>query len=206
MPTSRKIGILGGTFDPVHLGHLITAEQAREQAALDQVWFVPASRPPHKTDRDISPIERRIDMLELALAGQPAFRIDPLEKERPGPSFTVDTLHELSKKHPDVDFQLILGSDCLPDLPGWRDPVGIVTRAGLLIVTRPSWNMWSAEQLRQELGLPAEHQVRLQVIDNPLCDISSSDIRRRVAERRSIRFLTPRAVEQYIAAHRLYQS
>src|SRR4051812_13973612 len=99
-----RIGVFGGTFDPVHLGHLVLAEQAREQAGLDGVWFVPAARPPHKSDQGLSPFARRVEMIELAAAGNAAFRVDPLEKDRPGPSFTVDTLEELHRRHPEAEF------------------------------------------------------------------------------------------------------
>src|SRR5262245_24928204 len=103
-----RIGIFGGTFDPVHIGHLIIAEQAREQARLDQVWFVPSARPPHKIEMPISPFERRAEMLSLAVAGQNNFRVDLAEKDRPGPSFTADTLADLHAANPENEFFLIL--------------------------------------------------------------------------------------------------
>lgn len=199
-----RIGIFGGTFDPVHLGHLIVAEQCREQARLDQVWFIPSARPPHKQDRPLTPFEQRVEMLRLALAGQPAFQINEIEKDRPGPSYTADTLDVLSRDHSDADFHLILGSDCLADLPFWHEPARIIARAGLLIVSRPGWPVWPAEQLRAALHLSAEVSLRLQGIDVPQIDISSRDLRRRAAEGRSLRFLVPRAVECYIEEKRLY--
>src|SRR5713101_6699269 len=106
-----RIGVFGGTFDPIHLAHLIIAEQCREQAQLDQVWFVPAARPPHKLDRPVTPFAQRVEMLALAIAGHPAFRIDELEKERSGTTYTVDTLAELQRRHPDAEFWLTIGSD-----------------------------------------------------------------------------------------------
>jgi nicotinate-nucleotide adenylyltransferase len=199
-----RIGVFGGTFDPVHLGHLIVAEQCREQAHLDQVWFIPAARPPHKQDRSLTPFAQRAEMLALAVAGQPAFRIDDLERDRPGPSYTVDTLEEIQRRQPGTEVELIIGSDCLPDLAHWREPGRIVTLAGLLVVARSGWPLWSAEQLRQALGLPAELALRQEVVHAPLIDISSRDLRRRAAEGRSLRYLLPRSIEAYIAAHRLY--
>src|SRR5438132_13227938 len=98
-----RIGVFGGTFDPVHTAHLILAEQCREQAQLDQVWFIPAARPPHKQDRSLTAFRHRLEMLALALAGQPTFVINDLEKDRPGPSYTVETLHELHHRHPEAD-------------------------------------------------------------------------------------------------------
>src|SRR5947209_4104124 len=109
-----RIGLFGGTFDPVHVGHLILAEQCREQARLDQVWFIPSARPPHKPDQVLSPFARRVEMLSLAIAGHSAFRVDELEDERPGPSYTVDTLEALRAQHSEGEFFWVIGSDCLP--------------------------------------------------------------------------------------------
>src|SRR5438045_5686778 len=106
-----RIGVFGGTFDPVHLAHLIVAEQCREQARLERVLFVPAARPPHKPERVLTPFERRVEMLALAVAGQPAFQVDELEKDRPGPSYTVDTLEALRAKFPDAELCLVMGGD-----------------------------------------------------------------------------------------------
>ncbi len=199
-----KIGVFGGTFDPVHLAHLIVAEQCREQANLDQVWFVPAARPPHKTDKEISAFDRRSDMIQLAIAGQPVFRVNALEKDRPGPSYTADTLEEMQRANPGVELHLILGSDCLPDLPGWHDPIRIVRQASLLIAARPGWAVWSEVELRTALKLPDDVPLRMQVASIPLIDIASRDLRRRVAEGKSIRYFVPAAVEAYIADKQMY--
>jgi nicotinate-nucleotide adenylyltransferase len=200
-----RIGIFGGTFDPVHLGHLILAENCREQGRLDQVWFIPAAAPPHKLDRPVTPFDRRAEMLRLALAGNPAFGVNELERDRPGPSYTADTLTELRRRHPGDEFFLLVGSDTLADLPAWHQPARILQMAGLLIWLRPGHPPHSAEQLRQALRLPEQIEVRLQVVEGPLIDISSSDLRRRVAAGRSLRYLVPRAVEQYIREKGLYR-
>src|SRR5208283_146178 len=126
---SMRIGIFGGTFDPVHLGHLIVAEQCREQGRLDEVCFIPAARPPHKQERSVTPFAQRLEMLALAVAGQPAFRVEDLEDHRPGPSYTADTLEELRRSRPDAEFLLIVGTDTLEDLPHWVDPVRIIRQA-----------------------------------------------------------------------------
>lgn len=199
-----RIGIFGGTFDPVHVGHLIMAEQCREQARLDEVWFIPAARPPHKQESDLTPFAQRVEMLLLALAGYPIFRVNELEKDRPGPSYTVDTLEELARRHPEHEFHLILGSDCLPDLPNWREPTRIAERAGLLIVPRPAWPIWPVDQLRSSLRLSEKSNLRLQVVHSPLVEIASRDLRRRCAEGRSIRYMVPRAVETYLQTHQIY--
>src|SRR5437762_1312049 len=142
-----RIGVFGGTFDPVHLAHLILAEQCREQARLDQVWFVPAARPPHKHEDELTPFERRVEMLQFAVAGQPAFRVEELEKDRPGPSYTVDTLEELRRRHADAEFWLVLGADTLQDLPQWYEPARIARLAGFLVAGRPGARIAPAAEL-----------------------------------------------------------
>jgi nicotinate-nucleotide adenylyltransferase len=201
-----RIGIFGGTFDPVHLGHLIVAEQCREQGRLDQVWFVPSARPPHKLDRPLTPFPHRAEMLALATAGHPAFRVEPLEKDREGHSYTVDTLAELRRRHPEDEFVLVVGSDTLVDLPHWREPGRIVEQAALLVVARPGIPLLPPEQLRAALRLPEQAPLRQQVVHTPLIDISSRDLRRRAAEGHSLRYFVPRAVECYIHDKRLYQA
>jgi nicotinate-nucleotide adenylyltransferase len=202
--TVERVAVFGGTFDPVHLGHLIMGEQAREQAKLDQVWFVPAASPPHKQGRPITPFAQRVEMLNLAIAGQPAFQVNELENNRSGPSFTADTLSELKRQHPQTDFYLLIGSDCMPDLPGWHQPIRVIELAGLLVVARPGWPVMSADELGAALRLPAEAALRYQVIEAPLVDIASRDLRRRAAQGRSLRFQVPRAVECYIHEKKLY--
>jgi nicotinate-nucleotide adenylyltransferase len=201
-----RIGIYGGTFDPIHLGHLILAEQAREQARLDEVWFVPALRPPQKDSKTITRFDQRVEMLALALAGQPAFRIEELEKERDGPSYTVDTLIELRHRHPEHQFFLLLGGDALVDLHTWRNPQRIVEEAGLLVIARPGSRMVSASELRQRLGLAHETPLPLELVESPAIDLSSQDLRQRVAQGRTIRYFVPRAVEVYIHDKHLYQA
>jgi nicotinate-nucleotide adenylyltransferase len=188
-----RVAVFGGTFDPVHLGHLIVAEQCREQAKLDEVWFVPAARPPHKQREDLTPFDKRVEMLELAIAGQPAFRVNEIESQRPGPSYTVDTLEELARQTA-ADWFLILGSDGLADFPSWHRPQRIMELATVLAVARPGFDLPAG-------SVPA----RMQTVAAPLMDISSRDIRRRAAEGRSLRYLVPRAVECYIETHRPYR-
>jgi nicotinate-nucleotide adenylyltransferase len=200
-----RIGVFGGTFDPVHLGHLILAEQCRDQGRLDQVRFVPSARPPHKQKHVLTPFRHRAEMLQLATAGHPAFRVDELENGRPGPSYTVDTLDELHGSQPEAEWFLLVGSDTLAELAEWYDPAGIVRRAALLVMRRGDERALSAEELRQSLRLPAAEAVRLELIDAPRIDISSRDLRRRAAEGRSLRYLLPRAVECYIEEKGLYR-
>ena len=200
-----RVGVYGGTFDPVHFGHLILAEQCREQGRLDQVWFVPSPRPPNKLDRPLTRFEQRVEMLQLAVAGQPAFRIDEIEKERTGPSYTFETLAELHRRHPGDDLFFLLGSDTLADLPSWREPGRIADLAGLLVVVRPGHAVLSAEELRARLHLGENDRLEMQIIEVPLIDISSRDLRRRAAAGRSLRYFLPRGVECYIEEKRLYR-
>jgi nicotinate-nucleotide adenylyltransferase len=199
-----RIGIFGGTFDPVHLGHLIMAERCREDARLDQVWFLPSFQPPHKADRPVSRFDHRAEMLALAVVGQPLFRVDPIEKDLPPPSFTAETLAVLQAMHPDDEFHLIAGGDIFPDLPKWYQPQRVLEQAGLVVVPRPGTPHWTREQLASALKLPPD-AVRLRVVVSPLIDIASREIRQRVAAGQTVRYLVPRSVEEYIRDKKLYR-
>lgn len=200
-----RIGVFGGTFDPVHLGHLVLAEQCREQAGLDQVLFVPSARPPHKLDQETTPFAQRAEMLALAIAGQSAFQLDEMEKDRPGPSFTADTLQLLKYRQPLAELSLLLGADALNDLPMWHGPQRIAALARLLVVARPGSALPDEEAIRARLALPSGSSLAVQVVHTPAIDIASRDLRRRVREGKSIRYLVPRAVEIYIQEKQLYQ-
>ena len=201
-----KVGVFGGSFDPVHLGHLVLAEQCRERAKLDRVLFVPAARPPHKPDRVLSPFAQRVEMLTLAISGNPAFAVDELENDRPGPSFTVHTLAELKARSSEDDFWLILGADSLIDLPLWYEPTKILELAGLLVVGRPGWNAPSETELRANLSLAESTPLRIEGVNCPLVEIASRDLRSRIANGRSVRYQIPRAVEAYLHDKGLYGS
>jgi nicotinate-nucleotide adenylyltransferase len=201
-----RLGIFGGTFDPVHYGHLILAEQCREQGRLDEVWFVPAPRPPQKAEEALTRFQQRVEMLALAIAGHAAFRIDELEEERTGPSYTVDTLAELQRRHPAHEFFLLIGSDTLIDLPHWYEPQRVVQLASLLVMRRPNNEVMPVEELRARLQLPASAPLRMEVVETPLIDIASRDLRRRAAAGRSLRYFLPRAVEIYIQDKKLYRA
>ena len=199
-----RVGVFGGTFDPVHFGHLILAEQCREQGRLDEVLFVPAPRPPHKP-QPVARFDQRVEMLALALAGNPVFRIDEIEKDREGPSYTADTLAELRRRRPGDDFWLLVGSDVVGDLHLWYEPRRLLETAGLLVMDRPGRPAPDGRELGARLGLPADRPPRLVVVEAPRIDIASRDLRRRAAEGRSLRYLLPRAVECYVHDRRLYQ-
>lgn len=199
-----NVGVFGGSFDPVHLGHLILAEICREAAGLDRVLFLPAPRPPHKDESDLTPLETRVEMLQLAISGQPAFAVEDMEKDRPGPSFTADTLEELHRRRPEDHLFLLLGSDSLLDLPRWYDPQRILRLATLLVAARPGYPLPDLDALRADLNLPEHEPLRLLVAEVPLIDISATALRRRIREGRTIRYQVPRAVEAYLRDKNLY--
>jgi nicotinate-nucleotide adenylyltransferase len=198
-----RIGLFGGTFDPVHMGHLILAEQCRDQAGLDEVWFLPSYHPPHKATSDITRFEQRCDMLELATAGHPAFRINRIEKELPPPSYTAETLTDLKRRHPEHEFALLMGSDQLPDLPLWYEPARVIEQASLVVVPRPGVMLWTAERLARALGVEVT-AVRLRFVACPMIEIASRELRRAIGDGMSVRYLVPRAVEEYIRERKLY--
>jgi nicotinate-nucleotide adenylyltransferase len=203
----RRIGVFGGTFDPIHLGHLILAEQCRESGKLDEVWFLPAGNPPHKQEHGITRFDQRVEMIELAIAGYPPFRVEPIEQEMPGLTYTANVLPELRRRHADVELFLLIGSDSLNDLPRWYEPQRIVANAALLVMLRANYPARSIEEVREGLKLPADAPLHIEYVPMPpLIDISSSDLRKRVIEGRSIRYLVPRSVECYIAERKLYRS
>ena len=194
-------GILGGTFDPPHIAHLVMADQARSQLGLPCVLLVPAGQPPHKLDRPITPIEHRLAMTQLAIADDPSLALSRVDVDRPGPHYTADTLALLHAAHPDDELYLLIGSDSLRDLTAWRDPSRVVAQARLAVMRRPDAEL---DISRLESALPGI-SARVEWLDAPWLNISSSDIQRRVRGGGSIRHLVPAAVERYIVEHELYR-
>lgn len=199
-----RIGVFGGTFDPVHYGHLLLAECCREQCRLDQVWFLPAAVPPHKQHGALTPAEHRIAMLELAIGGHEPFVINRLEIDRGGVSYTVDTLTALAQQQPDAKWFFLMGGDSLADLPGWREPARICELATLVVVARPHAPPPDFGPLAGIVPAERIEHMRQHVVLMPLVDLSSTDLRHRVSQGQSIRYRTPRAVEMYIQTHGLY--
>lgn len=199
-----RLGIFGGSFDPVHYGHLLLAECAREGAQLDQVWFLPAAVPPHKQERQLATGKQRVEMLELAIGGYEPFRVSTLELDRGGVSYTYQTLEAIRELEPAAELFLILGADALNDLPGWRAPARICELALPLVVNRvdfaaPNFAALSGFVPPERLALIQNLQVTM-----PLVSFSSSDLRARLAAGQSIRYRTPRAVEKFIETSKLY--
>lgn len=199
----RRIGVLGGTFDPIHLGHLAAAEAAAEELGLERVLLVPAGQPPHRDPATVTPAEHRYRMAVLAAAGNPRFRVSRIEINRPGPSYTVDTLARLRRRLPDADLVFITGADAFPHVPDWRDADRLFALAEFAVVSRPGYDGGALEQALQRL---AEWQRRrVHRVDAVGLDISSRELRRRVRAGRSIRYLVPDAVLAYIEHYGLYR-
>jgi nicotinate-nucleotide adenylyltransferase len=203
-PSSRRVGVLGGTFDPPHLAHLAAAEEAREALGLERVIFVPAGQPWQKAERDLTPASIRLAMVEQAIAGNPGFAVDRCELDRPGPSYTVDTLAQLAAREPPgTELWFILSAEALAGFATWRDPARIVGLARLCVVPRgPAPDAAVAPILAAFPGAAG----RLAVLERPCLDISSTEIRERVRAGRSIRYLVPAGVAELIARYSLYQA
>lgn len=206
-PTDRSaVGILGGTFDPIHLGHLALARAARSSLGLDEILFVPAALPPHKLGRPISPASDRLAMVELAVEGEPATAVSTIELDRPGPSYTFDTVRELldraERADQPVDVTVILSAESFADLPEWHSADRLVALATIAVAPRPGHPLPEPTALADRLpGLVG----RLAVVHGTLPDISASKIRARVAAGRPIDHLVPPRVAAYIEEHHLYR-
>ena len=196
-----RIGVLGGTFDPPHLGHLALAERARDELGLSRVLFVPAADPPHKRTRSKSALSHRLAMTRLAVRGIEGFAVSDVEARRSGPSYTIETLHELQRRHPAAELWLLLGEDSLRDLPSWREPEAIVALARVAVAPRPG-SPAKPGSTRTLAKLAAR---RIAWLRAPALDISSSDLRARARRGSSLRILVPDAVVEYVRRHRLYR-
>ena len=195
-----NIGILGGTFDPIHIGHLVVAEEARIKVGLHEVLFVPAGQPLLKPDRNITPSDHRIGMVRRAIADNPHFKLCTLEVERPGPSYTVDTLMMLREQlNSDVSLFFILGRDTLAELPLWKEPKKVVQLCRLVVPPR----LGSKDLRHLETAIPGLLDKVIQ-LDMPVIGISSSGIRGRIARGLPIRYLVPTEVEKYIREQKIY--
>lgn len=195
----RRIGVLGGTFDPPHFGHLTAAQQVADLLSVDQVWFVPTGDSWQKSG--VSPANHRVEMVRLAIAGEPRFHLDEIDVRREGPTFTVDTLRNLRTAHPDCDFFFIMGVDAASTLDTWRDFEALHTLAELVVVNRPG----VADLLVQELRAKP-YFGNLRMLDIAGVEVSSSEIRDRVARHESISHLVPLPVERYISEYSLYRT
>ncbi|MCZ2738058.1 nicotinate-nucleotide adenylyltransferase [Bacillus safensis] len=188
----KKIGLFGGTFDPPHNGHLLMASEVRIQVGLDEIWFIPNHMPPHKTGRKRADSHHRINMVEAAIQSNPFFRLELIEMEREGPSYTVDTVNLLKKRHPEDQFFFMIGADMVEYLPKWHRIDELLQMITFIGMKRP--------------GYVGSTTYPLLFADVPAFDVSSTLIRQRIEQGKPVDYLIPKAVERYIKEHHLYES
>lgn len=203
MAHRQAIGILGGTFDPVHYGHLVAAQYAACGFNLDRVIFMPAAQPPHKNAAGVLEARHRLAMVQLAIADNPAFEMSTLEVDRSGVSYTIDTVAALLEAYPQTDIYFIMGMDSIYILDTWKDVQRLVTMCRFIVVTRPNYCLNRSDPALQEV--PDQFWQQADFLEIPAMDISSTDLRARVQQGKPIRYLLPPAVEKYIYDHGLYQ-
>ncbi len=198
----QRIGVIGGTFDPTHYGHVAAAEEARVRVNLEKVLFAVAALPPHKLDEEVTPVEHRLAMVQLGIFSNPDFELSRVDVDRSGPSYTVDTISILQEQWGQgTEMFFILGLDSLVEVPTWHQPERLIQLCHLVAVARPGFEV----DMRQlEDSVPGISS-RVEIIGMPEVDISSSDLQRRVREGLPIRYQVPEEVERYIREHRLYQ-
>lgn len=194
-----RIGFFGGTFDPIHQGHLILASYAASGANLDRILFAPAADPPHK-DQRVSPISDRIEMLLRAIDPDPRFEMTTVDLDRTGPHYSADTLAILAREYPSADLFFLMGSDSYRDLPKWHQPLRIFEHANVLVGLRPKSHYDEQELAR----LLPPTRTQTEFVDIPLIEISSTEVRSRVSQRLPIDYLVPRSVQTYIENSGLY--
>jgi nicotinate-nucleotide adenylyltransferase len=192
---ARRVGIMGGTFDPIHHGHLVAASEVRARFELDEVIFVPTGEPWQKADRQVSPAEHRYLMAVIATASNPDFWVSRVDIDRGGPTYTIDTVRDIRDQMPDAELFFITGADALAAILSWRDAAELLGMAHFVGVTRPGYELSGTH-------LPADS---VTLVDVPAMAISSSDCRARVSQGQPVWYLVPDGVVQYIAKHRLYR-
>lgn len=199
----KRLGIMGGTFDPVHYGHLVAAEGARYQFQLEEIIFVPTGRPPHKAPEKVSKPHHRLALTHLAINTNPFFAVSTMEIERTGLSYTIDTVRETSNLFPGAQIFFITGADAVLEILNWKNVAELLSMCFFIAATRPGYRLCSLKA-----GLPGFSPAQLEriiVMEVPALAISSTDIRQRVREGRPIKYLLPEPVENYILEHGLYQ-
>lgn len=200
-----RLGIFGGSFNPIHTGHLVVAEQLGDRLQLDQVIFIPNSQPPHKTGADLAAAEHRYRMVELAIADSPRFEISDVEIRRSGHSYSIDTVQHFRDRYPGVELYFLIGADTLPELPTWRSVAALIELCQFAVAARPGCELGQLDELRQLLPPSKVEEIRRHSVETTLIGISSTDIRRRLREGQSVRYLVPGSVRSYINRHGLYK-
>lgn len=201
-----KVGLLGGSFDPIHIGHLVVAEEATWRLGLERVVFVPGRLPPHKLNRRLAPAHDRLRMVQLAIEGNIRFEASEIEVRREGPSYSIQTVSELRQASGgEWDIYFLIGADTLPELPTWHRVRELADACKFVVFSRPGASLDALGALRGALGEDQIAAIARRRFHTPLIGVSSSDIRRRVRQGRSIRYLVPDAVRHYIADRGLYR-
>ncbi len=200
----KKIGIMGGTFNPIHFGHLFLAENAFEQLSLDKVWFIPSKNPPHKRKPEDITEQQRIDMIQLAIQENPHFELSTLELEREGMTYTADTMKILREQNPEIDYYFIIGADSLFLMDQWYQPQIIFDNCTIAAANRDNADSSALE--KQVQLLKKQFNANIILIDMPTVQVSSCNIRERVAARKSIRYYLPGSVREYIESKHLYRT
>ena len=199
----KKVGIMGGTFDPIHVGHLILGEAAWRQFGLDQVWYMPAGNPPHKQNRAGRASDgQRVEMVRLAIQSNPHFVLSLQEMNADGYSYTYRTLERLREQYPDTDLYFIMGADSLEDFDSWREPSRIVQNCQVVVATRNQMDQTAFDELLEKRRAQFRHDFRK--LDTPNLDVSSRHLREMIRSRESIRYYVPDNVLQYIIQEKLY--
>jgi nicotinate-nucleotide adenylyltransferase len=202
--TSKRIGIFGGSFDPIHLGHLLIAEQFRNELSLDMVKFIPAKISPFKLDYTPTADKHRLEMIKLAVGANPHFELDPIEIQRGGVSYTVDTIEQLQVSEPQASWYLLIGADSLKDFRKWKSPDRLLSLVHLVVAHRGGYSDPDWTQLQGIVSDEELRSIQQRRLDIPVMEISSTGIRNRIEQGRSIRYLVPAPVEVYIREHQLY--
>ena len=198
----KSLAIMGGTFDPIHYGHLVAAEQVRHEFQCDKVLFIPAARPPHKENKVISSVEHRLKMTELAVQSNRFFEVSTVEIDRPGPSYTIDTVKKLHERYKPENLYFITGADAVLEIITWKNVEELLSLSYFVAATRPGYDITN---LQEKLHmLPKACFQKIVQVYVPALAISSTDIRRRVREKEPIKYLLPESVENYILHYRLY--
>lgn len=203
-PDQLNIGLMGGTFDPIHIGHLIAAEEARQQFSLDFVIFIPAGLPPHKDKEQVSPAEHRCMMTTLAVMSNPSFIVSRVEVDKKTPSYTIDTIRYFNSYGvPGANLFFITGADAILEILTWKDYSDLTKLCTIIAVSRPEYPLEKLSEITA--GFFPELKSKIHLLEIPALAISSTFIRERVALRKTIKYLTPEPVEQYIKKHGLYK-
>jgi len=198
-----RLGIMGGTFDPIHYGHLVAAEGARYEFDLDKVIFIPAGQPPHKPNVKLTDPWRRYEMTKLAVVSNPFFEVLPIEINRPGPSYSIDTVQEVSCLYPESQIFFITGTDAVAEILSWKNVEQLLSICQFIAATRPGYKL--DEMWKKIESLPQDLKSKIFCLEVPALAISSTDIRQRVQDGRPIKYLLPEPVEEYITSNSIYK-